>query len=187
MKSPLLKNSMNFGALNGVAIIIVSLLIYLIGIKQNFAISLIIYAINILFIVLGTKYLRDQHLQGQISYGKSVGSGVLISLFMSIIVAFYIFIFFKLMAPAEMDKIFEQQEEVLYSQGLPEDQIEMSIEMAKKFTTPFTMAIGTVFSYTFLGLLFSLVTAAFIKKGGDSYQQMMKEVEKEMNDEQSNA
>lgn len=178
---------MNFGALNGVAIIIVSLLIYLLGLQQTFVVSIIIYAVNILFIVLGTKFLRQQHLHGQISYGKAVGSGILISLFMSIIVAFFVFIFFKLLAPAEMDKIFAQMEENLYNKGLPDDQVEMSIEMTKKFTTPLTMALGTILSYTFMGLIFSLITSAFIKKNGDSYQQIMNEIEKEVNDEQSNA
>jgi len=180
MKSPLLKNSMNFGALNGVAIMIVSLFIYIIGIQQNFLVSLIIYGLNIFFIVYGTKYLRDHYQNGQITYGKALGSGVLISLFMSILVAFFIFMFFKFMAPEELEKIYAQAEENLYNQGMSEEQIEMAMQMTRKMTTPLTMAIGTILSYTFLGFIFSLITSSFIKKNGESYQQIMNEIEKEI-------
>lgn len=186
MKSSLLKNSMNFGALNGVAIMIVSLLIYLLGIPQNFLTSLIIYIVNILFIVYGTRFLRDKHQNGQISYGKALGSGVLISLFMSILVAFFIFMFFKFIATDELNKIFEQAEERMYNQGMSEDQIEMAMQMTKKFTTPMYMAIGTIFSYTFFGLIFSLITSAFLKKSGESYQQIMSEIEKDIKNENQN-
>lgn len=183
MKSSLLKNSMNFGAINGASIMILSLLIYIIGIQQNILISVIIYGLNIFFIVYGTKHLRDQYQNGQITYGKALGSGTLISLFMSILVAFFIFLFFKFMAPDELEKIYAQAEERLFNQGMSEDQIEMAMQMTRKMTTPFTMAIGTIFSYTFLGFIFSLITSSFIKKNGESYQQIMNEIEKEIKSE----
>ncbi|MGQ9848352.1 MAG: DUF4199 domain-containing protein, partial [Bacteroidales bacterium] len=178
MKSSLIKNSMNFGAMNGVSIMIVSLLIYILGIQQKLLISLTIYGLNIVFIIYGTKHLRNKYLNGQITYGKALGSGTLISFFMSILVAFFIFLFFK-MAPEELEKIHAQTEEHLYNQGMSEDQIEKFIKMM----TPFTMAIGTIFSYTFLGFIFSLITSSFIKKNGESYQQIMNEVEKEIKSE----
>lgn len=183
MKSSLLKNSMNFGALNGVAMMIISLLIYLLGIPQNFIVSLVIYTINIVFIIYGTLFLRNQYLNGEISYGKALSSGILISLFMSILVAFFIFIFFKFIGTDELNKILEQTEEKMYNQGMSEDQIELAMEITKKYTTPMYMALGTIFSYTFMGFIFSLITSAFIKKNVDSSQQIMQEIENEMKNE----
>ncbi|NSW46392.1 MAG: DUF4199 domain-containing protein [Bacteroidales bacterium] len=177
---------MNFGALNGLAIMMVSLLIYIVGIQQNILISLIIYGLNIFFIVYGTKYLRDHYQNGQITYGKALGSGVLISLFMSILVAFFIFMFFKFLAPDELEKIYTQAEENMYNQGFSEEQIETAMQMTRKFTTPLTMALGTIFSYTFLGFIFSLITSSFIKKNAESYEQIMSEVEKEIKSENDN-
>ncbi len=183
MKNVLLKNSMNFGALCGLSVIFVSLLMYLLGVKSNFLNTVLLFGVLIIFIFVGTKYYRDQHLGGIISYGRSVGSGVLISLFMAIIVAFYVYTFLKFMAPDELTKIYEQQEEELYNQGLSEEQIDMALQMAKKYTTPLTIAIGTIFNYTLWGTIFSLIIAAFLKKSGESYQQIMSEVEKELNDQ----
>ena len=55
------------------------------------------------------------------------------------------------------------QEEML-NRGLPADQVETMSEMQRNFRTPFMMMIGSVFTYAFLGLIFSLVTSAFLKK-----------------------
>jgi hypothetical protein len=59
----------------------------------------------------------------------------------------------------------------------------MSLEMAKKFTTPLSISIMTVFSYTFWGFLFSLITSAFLKKKSNSYDAAMAEIEREINEE----
>ncbi|MCX7862905.1 MAG: DUF4199 domain-containing protein [Bacteroidales bacterium] len=183
MKNALLKNSMNFGALCGIVIIIISLLLYLLGANSNWLNSIIIFTIFIVILFVGTKYYRDHYANGMISYGRSVGSGVLISLFMSILVAFYIYMFFKLIAPDELNKIFEQQEEELYNRGMSEEKIDMAIQMVKKFTTPLTMAVGTILSYTLWGTVFSLIIAIFVKKSGESYQQIMQEIENDINKE----
>jgi hypothetical protein len=92
-------------------------------------------------------------------------------------------LFFKFIATDELEKIFAQTEERLYNQGMSEDQIEMAMQMTRKMTTPLTMAIGTIFSYTFMGFIFSLITSSFIKKNGESYQQIMNEIEKEKESE----
>ncbi len=180
MKNSFLKNSMNFGALCGLVIIILSLLLYLLSLTSTWFNSIVLFLVLIFFIFIGTKYYRDQYSNGIISYGRSVGSGVLISLFMSIVVAFYIFMFFKFIAPDELDKMIELQGKQLSDKGMSEEQIEMAIELAKRLTNPTTMALGTIFSYTFWGTTFSLIIAAFVKKSGKSQQQMMEEIEKDL-------
>jgi len=44
------------------------------------------------------------------------------------------------------------------------DQVEAMTEMQARFRTPFMMLIGSIFTYSLLGLIFSLVTSAFLKK-----------------------
>lgn len=182
-KSSFWKNNMNFGAIAGFAIIIVTVLLYFFNLTQNFAVSIIIYAILIATVVMGTRFLRDKIQNGNITYGRALGSGTMISLFASVIIAFYTFIFLKLIDPSEIDKIFSLMEDKMYQQGLPEDQIEMALEMSKKFTTPFTIALGTVFSYSLWGFLFSLIISAFIRKKSNSYDAAMAEIEKEIKEE----
>lgn len=177
------KNNMNFGAIAGLAIIIVSVLLYFLNIQENTFVAIFIYIVLISVIVIGTKHFKNAVLNGNITYGRALGSGTAISFFASVIVAFYMFLFLKFVDTDAMSKMYSMMEDKLYEQGLPDDQIEMSLEMAKKFTTPFTIAIGTVFSYTFWGFLFSLITSAFLKKKTNSYDAAMAEIEKENKEE----
>lgn len=179
-KSAFWKNNMNYGAITGFSIIILSLVVYFINIEQDLIVSLLIYVIQIIVIVLGTKHLRDKIQKGPFSYGRALASGVLISLFASVIVAFYMLLFFKIIDPDAIEKIFTAMEDSMYEKGMPDDQIEMAMEMSKKFTTPFTIAIGTVFSYTLWGFIFSLIIAAFLKKKSNGYNQAIAEIENEI-------
>ncbi len=177
------KNNMNFGAIAGFAIIIFSLLLYFLNIEQSISLSLVIYVIQIAVVVIGTKYLRDKILNGNMSYGRALGSGTAISLFASVIIAFYMYVFFKFIDTEALDKMYSMMEDKMYQQGLPEEQINMAMEMSKKFTTPFSIAISTVFSYVLWGFLFSLITSIFLKKKSNSYDAAMAEIEKELNED----
>lgn len=185
-RSSFWKNNMNFGAIGGFGIIIFSLLLYFLNLQENTFISFFVFVILIAVIFIGTKYLRDKIMNGSMSYGRALGSGTAISLFASVIVAFYMFLFFKFIDPEAIDRIISLQEDVLYQQGLPEEQINTAMEMAGKFTTPFSMAIGSVFSYVFYGFIFSLITSAFLKRKSNSYDAAMSEIEKELKEENNN-
>ena len=84
------------------------------------------------------------------------------------------------------DKNIDYRDQIYYAIGnlyQKENKIDMALEMTKKFTTPFTIALGTVFSYTFWGFLFSLIISAFIRKKTNSYDAAMAEIEKENKEE----
>lgn len=182
-RSAFWKNNMNFGAIAGFALIIVTVIFYFFNLEQNYVASFIFYVVLIGVIVIGTRFLRDKILLGHISYGRALGSGTAISLFASIIVAFYMFLFLKFIDTSAIEKMFSMMEDSMYQQGMPEEQIDMAMEMSRKFTTPFTIALGTVFSYVFWGFLFSLITSIFIKKKSNSYDAAMSEIEKEIKEE----
>lgn len=176
------KNNMNFGAIAGFGLIAITVILYFLNIQESFLASLFFYVVLISTIVVGTKYLKKIE-NGRMSYGRALGSGTLISLFASIIVAVYMFVFLKFIDTDAMQKMYDLMEVKMAEQGLPDEQLEMSLEMAKKFTTPLSISIMTVFSYTFWGFVFSLVTAAFLKKKSNGYDAAMAEIEKEINEE----
>jgi hypothetical protein len=182
-KSAFWKNNMNFGAIAGFALIIVTVIFYFLNLEQNYVASFIFYAVLIGAIVTGTRYLRDKIQLGHITYGRALGSGTAISLFASVIVAFYTFLFFKFIDTGALEKMISLIEDNMYQKGMPEEQVDMAMEMTRKFTTPFTIAIGTVFSYVLWGFIFSLITSIFIKKKSNSYDAAMSEIEKEIKEE----
>ena len=131
-RSAFWKNNMNFGAIAGFSLIIVTVILYFLNLEQNYVASFIFYAILIGVIITGTRYLRDKILLGHITYGRALGSGTSISLFASIIVAFYMFIFLKFIDTSAIEKMFSVMEDSMYQQGMPEEQIDMAMEMTEE-------------------------------------------------------
>lgn len=161
----MLKHSMNYGLIMGAVLIILSLITYLAGVvKPPFWVSLINYAIMVGIIVWGTKKYRDEVLEGAISYGNALGLGVLITLFAGVIVAVFTYIQITIIDPDFVSKILAIAEEELVKRGMSDDQIEMALDMQKKFMTPLFMIISSLFGMVLMGFLFSLITSIFLKK-----------------------
>lgn len=149
----------------GILLVVLSLVTYLLGvIKPPFWVSLINYAIMIGVIVWGTKKYRDEVLGGAITYGNALGFGVMISLFAGIIVAVFTFIQMTVIDPEYVTKLLAIVEEELASKGMADDQIEMAIEMQKKFMTPAFITVTAIFGMVLTGFIFSLITSIFLKK-----------------------
>ncbi len=163
--NPMFKSAMTYGLFVGIALIVFSLLTYVMGvIKPPFWVSLLQYVIIVAGIIYGTKKFRDEDLGGEISYSKALGFGILICVFASVIVGIYMIIFMKVIDPEFMNKMMAVLEEEYAKAGLSEEQIDAAMGMVSKMQSPVIMAIGTVFSFSFMGTIFSLVTAAFLKK-----------------------
>jgi hypothetical protein len=54
---------------------------------------------------------------------------------------------------------------------MAEEQLDMAMEMNKKIITPGFLTIMGIVGQTFMGLVFSLVIAVFLKKEGNSFEQ----------------
>lgn len=161
----MLKHSMNYGLIMGVVLVILSLITYLAGvIKPPFWLSIVNYAIMVGIILWGTKKYRDEALGGAITYGNALGFGVLITLFAGVIVAVFTYIQFTIIDSDLVSKFMAIAEEELVKRGMPDDQIEMALEMQKKFMTPLIMTISSLIGMVVMGFIFSLITSIFLKK-----------------------
>ena len=159
------KSAMTSGLIVGIALVVFSLIIYMMGvIKPPFYVSIIQYVIIIGGIVYGTIKFRDEDLGGEISYSKALGFGVLICVFASIISGIYTILLMTVIDPEFMNKLMSVMEAELVSKGMPEEQIEASLKIMSKMQSPIFMAISTVIGFAFMGTVFSLVTSAFLKK-----------------------
>jgi len=104
-------------------------------------------------------------LGGTLTYGQGVASGVLALTFAMLISSIYTFVLFKFIDPSLNEQLRIFTEEQIIKQGrVPEEQMEMAVNMATKFQTPTMMLIMGVFGGAFIGLIISLITSIFIKK-----------------------
>ncbi len=154
---------MNYGAMLGLSAMSVMFVLQILKIREGIAPQLLFLVVFVSFIVLGSINYRKNNNEFM-SYGQGVGQGVLVSLFGSILLGFFTYAFFKFASPESLQEIIDMTESKLEDQGLSEDQIEMTMKMQTKIMTPGIMGIITIFTYVFLGLIVSLITAAILKK-----------------------
>ena len=161
---------MNYGAMLGLALVIYTLLLWMLELSDNRVLGYISIIITITGIVLATKNFRDQVQGGFITYGRALAVGTLTALFAGIITSFFTFILHTFIDPGLIDKTFAIMEQGYIDAGMSDSQIEMMIDMAKRFTNPVMMAVFGFAGSAFIGFIFSLITSIFLKREGDPFE-----------------
>jgi len=154
------KTAIKWGLIAGAAMIILSMITYYAGMTQNTTLQWLSYLLLALGVFLGTREHRDRDLGGFISYGRGLGTGVLVSLFSGLLLTVFILLFYGVIDTGALDELKRVQEDAMYERGMSDEQIEMSM----KFVTPGMMALFTLPTMTFFGLIISLVVAAILKR-----------------------
>jgi len=181
------KNSLNYGIIAGLVLIVYSLLLYFFDLmfyKPFLLNNVVSFLIVIVFMVIGTKHLRDRIMHGSMSYGKAFLSAFLIGLFAMIISLIFSNILSYVIDPGIRDKAFQYSAEQMLKKGrFTEEQIETKIEQLKQMTSNLKyVLISQFFALLVIGLInavIALVAAAFLKKEGDTFTDAMREVSSE--------
>lgn len=128
-------------------------------------IFLLISAILLYFLI---KSYRDNHLHGNITYGQSVGAGIIIFLYYSIIAAIFTYILYKVIDPGLTDKMMAFTEDTIRRQGrVPESSMETVMAFQRKMMQPGILAIGTIFFTMIFGTIVTLLVSIFTRKEGN--------------------
>ena len=158
------KSTMITGVYIAVVLILLSVVFYVTGNPFSKISQYLTYPIFIGGVILA-QITYKKALGGTLTYGQAVASGVLALVFVSAISGIYSFILFKFIDPSLTEQLRIFTEEQIIKQGrVPEEQLEMAVNMATKFQTPFMMLIMSIVGGAFLGLIISLITAIFTKK-----------------------
>jgi hypothetical protein len=156
--------AMSYGLYMGLALILNSVVFYVMGSPFAPASAYISYAIIIASIAWSMKTYKENNSEAGVSYGRALGLGTLQSLFASLILAFFTFVLYKLVDKTLIDKFLAFLEEQLLKSGTGENQIDTVMTMYRKVMTPLVYSLAQIFSVTFYGFIFSLILAIFFKK-----------------------
>ena len=156
--------AMSNGLYMGLALILNSVVFYVVGSPFAPASAYISYAIIIAGIAWSMKTYKENNLEAGVTYGRALGLGTLQALFSSIILGFFTFVLFKLVDTTLIDKFMSFFEAQLVRGGTAEAQVDTLVAMYRKIMTPLVYAFIQIFSVTFYGFLFSLILAIFFKK-----------------------
>ncbi len=167
---PASKHALVYGAYVTAALIVLSLAFYVLDLYGQTWTGYISYAVLLIGVVIASYHYRDNHLGGFITYGQSFMTGFLTALFAAIGVGIFSYIFMSLMPPEFTQNILDQAEEKMLENNpeLTDEQIDMAMNMTKKFMNPGMMAGMAFLAYTFFGVIFSLLASIFIKREDDS-------------------
>jgi len=130
---------------------------------QNQALSILSYLLVLGGMAYGTITYRNKALDGFISYGHALKSCVLIVLVIAIVTALFIYIYVSI-DNSFIEKALDKAEEEMATKDMPEEQMEMGLEYARKFMQPHWMAIMSFIAYMFFGFILALIVAAVVKK-----------------------
>lgn len=166
-----IKVAMNYGGYYGLSGVITFLAFYFIGTDMQSKLpQLLGYVLLIVFMVMGIKSYRDEDLGGSISYGCSLGTGILISIFGGIITGAFTVLFFSYIAPEMTQKILDQTEQGLLEGNMSEAQVEQAMTYTRKFMAPGWLFVFSILGSAFMGFIFSLIVSIFLRKNQDPFQ-----------------
>jgi hypothetical protein len=163
--------SIGYGVIIALAIIVFSLILFLLNVAQGNALEYLTYLILLGGLFLAQTNFRNKYLGGYIEYGKAFTVGMLTSLFLSIIMCIYTYIFFKYIDPGAMEEATTLAEQKLMDQGMSDMEIEQGMALVRKFSGVGMYTFFAFFGNFVIGIIFSLITAIFVKKENTDFGQ----------------
>jgi hypothetical protein len=106
-------------------------------------------------------------MHGQITYGQSVGAGVIIYLYFAIIMAIFSYILYAVIDPGLTAKQLAFAEEAMVKKGAPQAAIDAGMAIQAKIMKPAIMAPLSILGTMFFGVIISLLVSIFVKKEGN--------------------
>ena len=173
--APMMPSASRHGFFLGFALVVMQTIFYLADIKTDSVFGYLSYIILFGGLFLSVRQYRDELNSGFISYGRSVGYGVVVSLMAGIISSAFIFILYEYIDTSFLPRMLLETEIKLEDQNLPPDQMEMAMKINQKMFTPFAVSMVSILEYVFMGTLFSLVVAVFLKKEDEGFNSFNKD------------
>lgn len=161
---------LKWGLIISFALVAISIIVYMAGMSTNKAIGWINYILMFVGVIFATKVFRDEKCGGYITFGSAFKFGFLTLFLVGIVTAIYTYIFFAFIAPELTGQILTQIENDMLNSGQSDEQIELAMSYTEKFMTPGWMVAWVIVGSVFMGAIFSLISAAIMKKENHELQ-----------------
>jgi hypothetical protein len=157
------RTALKYGAITGVAVIVYSTVINIIGMAQNRLLTSLAFLILVVGIILALKDYRQQN-TGFISYGEGLGTGMLIAAIVGLLASFFTLFYIEFIDNSLLQESLDLMRAELENKGKSETEIEQAMVFAQKFMSPGFMFLMGIFSYLITGFIISLIVAAVMRK-----------------------
>ncbi len=169
--------AMTYGLYMGLALVVYSLILYVASLSFNTSLNSLVYLIIAVGIYLSLKNYRDKQNGGILTFGTGFKLGILVAVFAGFISGVFSYVL-NLLDPSLMEQMLEVQQQALLEKGIPEDQVAQMEDMMRTMTNPLILVISSIFSMALIGVIFSAIIAAIVKKKPtDPFASAVSEVE----------
>ncbi|AQG82214.1 DUF4199 domain-containing protein [Spirosoma montaniterrae] len=155
--------ALKWGLILGIALIVYSLALFLTDNVGNTGLGFISYALSIGGIILAMREFRTLN-GGYMSYGEGLTVGTLTSGISGLLSSLFSTFYTTVIDTGVMERMADQTREKLEESGVSDEVIEQQMEFVKMFQSPGLLFVFGVIGSIVLGLIFSLIIAAFMKK-----------------------
>ncbi|GAB4022312.1 DUF4199 domain-containing protein [Spirosoma koreense] len=156
--------ALKWGGILGLVLILTTLVMYVSEQTANPIFSILTFVAMIAGLILAMRDFRTQN-GGYMTWGEGVGLGALLSAVAGLLSATFITFYNVMIDPTVQQRALEKARERLEEQGkLSDEQIDQAMEISQKFQSSGFTFIAGVFGTIFMGLLISLIVAAFIRR-----------------------
>ncbi|MDP4224226.1 MAG: DUF4199 domain-containing protein [Bacteroidota bacterium] len=161
------KVNLTNGLILGLVGIVYSLVMYFLNLTFSRTQGYVFLLVLIVLLYFLVKSYRDNYLYGYITYGRAFGSGEIIFLYYSIIVAIFTYILYTVIDTGLIDKQLAFTEEMMQKRNIPQEALDAGMKFQKKIMKPGIIAPFSIVSNMFIGTIMSLIVAIFVRKEGN--------------------
>jgi hypothetical protein len=161
------KSNLTNGLILGLIGIVYSLIIYFLDLTLNKVQGYVFLIAQFVILFYLLKSYRDNYMHGMITYGQSLGAGMIIFLYYAIIMAIFTYILYAIIDTGLVEKNLAATEELYQKKGMAQAQIDAALSIQRKIMKPVIMSIISIFSTMFFGLIVSLIVGIFVRKEGN--------------------
>lgn len=147
--------------------IVFSLVLYFFDLTLNKTVAYINIPIQLAILYFLLVSYRDNFLHGQITYGQSVGAGVVMFVYVSVIMAIFTYLLWAVIDPDLVKKTLAMSEEAMQQKGVPQAAMDAGMAFTAKIMKPEIMALFSIVGTVFFGLIYSLLVSIFVRKEGN--------------------
>jgi hypothetical protein len=161
------KANLTSGFILGMIGIVYTLLMYFLNLTFNKSMGYVFLLLTVFVLYYFIRSYRNNYLNGYITYGQSVGAGVIIFLYYSIISAIFTYILYTVIDTGLTNKMIAFMEESMVKKGVPEASLDAVMAIQRKILKPEIMVPIGIISNVIYGTIISLIVSIFVKKEGN--------------------
>lgn len=161
------KSCLKYGLIMGLVSIVMTMLFYMLDLMFATWILIPNIALTLIVLFLLQRSYRDTYENGFISYGRALGTGMIIFIYTAIIVAIFSYLLYSIIDPGLIDKSIAAAAAKLEAKGIPESSMDAALSMQEKMLKPWIISLSSILNTLFMGFIMSLITSIFVTKKGN--------------------